>query len=77
MEKDKSCVETITGYAIDEIIKGFKNKKNKSKIIKYIIDPILSDLTIRYYPHFLTIIIILVLMVILLITLLLIILFDK
>jgi hypothetical protein len=75
--ENKSCIGSITGFAIDEIIKGIRKKKNKEKISKYIMEPILSDLSVRYYPHFLTIIIILVLMVVLLITLLLLTLFDK
>lgn len=60
----------ITNTVIDGIIKEIKKKKIKEKIMKNIFDPLLCDLTTRYYPHFLTITIILVVMVLLLISIL-------
>lgn len=63
-------VGPITDGIINEIIKKLKNKKTKEKIMKNIIDPLLYDLTMRYYPHLLTMTIILVVIVLLLISIL-------
>lgn len=42
----------------DNIINGFvdelKKKRNKEKIMKNIIEPILSDINDKYYPYILT-----------------------
>jgi len=60
----------ITNSAIDGIIKEINKKKTKEKIMKNIIDPLLCDLTVRYYPHFVTITFVLVVIIILLIAIL-------
>lgn len=60
----------LTDAILDNIIKEIKKKHNKEKIMKNIIDPLLCDLTTRYYPHFLTVTIILIIMVVLLIAIL-------
>jgi hypothetical protein len=60
----------ITNSVIDGIIKEINKKKTKEKIMKNVIDPLLCDLSIRYYPHFVTITIVLVLIIILLIAIL-------
>lgn len=67
----------LTNSMLDNVIKEIKKKKNKEKIMKNIIDPLLCDITNRYYPHFMTVTIILVLMVILLITILIMIVIQK
>ena len=67
----------ITNSVIDGIITEIKKKKTKEKIMRHIIEPLLRDLTIRYYPHLLTITIILVLMVLLLVSILIIIVVQK
>jgi cytochrome c-type biogenesis protein CcmH/NrfF len=67
----------ITNSMLDNVIKEIKKKKNKEKIMKNIIDPLLCDITNRYYPHFMTITIILIVMVILLITILIMIVVQK
>lgn len=60
----------ITDAFIDKIIKEVKKKKTKEKILTHVIDPLLCDLTTRYYPHLVTLTIILIIMVILLVTIL-------
>jgi len=67
---DDGYVGPITNSIIDGVIKELKRKRNKEKILKHIIDPLLYDLTSRYYHYFITIIIILVIMVLILISLL-------
>ena len=51
----------ITNSVIDGVISEIKKKKTKEKIMKNIVDPLLCDLTTRYYPYLITITIILVL----------------
>lgn len=60
----------ITNSIIDGIISEIKKKKTKEKIMKNIIDPLLCDLTTRYYPYLITITIILILIVVLLLSIL-------
>jgi hypothetical protein len=60
----------ITNSVIDGIIAEIKKKKTKEKIMRHIVDPLLCDLTTRYYPYLITITIILVLMVLLLVSIL-------
>jgi len=70
-------VGPMTGAVIDNIIKEIKKKPNKEKIMKHIVDPLLKDLTTRYYPHFITITAILVIIVLMLIVILIVILLNK
>lgn len=65
-----SFVGPVTDAVINNIIKELKKKETKEKIMKNIIDPLLYDLSSRYYPYLLTIIITLLLIVILLVALL-------
>ena len=67
----------LTNTIIDNIVKEFKKKHNKEKLFKNVIDPLLKDLTTRYYPHFVTITAILIIIVILLIILLFVVVMDK
>ena len=60
----------ITNGVIDGVIREIKKKKTKEKIMRNIIDPLLKDLSVRYYPHFMTITVILVVIVLLLISIL-------
>lgn len=57
----------MTDGVIDAIVKEIKKKKTKEKIMVGIIDPLLCDLTVRYYPHLMTITVMLVVVVLLLI----------
>jgi len=64
-------METHIGPATDKIInlivKEVSKKKNKDKILKYVIEPILYDITRKYYYHFIMIISILLVIIALLI----------
>jgi|TARA_Y100000780_G_C13650394_1_gene404314 hypothetical protein len=53
-------------YIIDSCIYEIRKDETQEKIFKYIIDPLLKDLSTRYYPYFVAIIIILLLIIILL-----------
>jgi len=57
----------ITDGFINKCIQEVKKKKVKEKIMGEIIDPLLKDLSIRYYPYFVTVISILITMTLLLI----------
>ena len=65
-----SFVGPVTDSVINNIIKEIKKKENKEKIMKHIIDPLLCDLSSRYYPYLVMIIITLLLIIILLVSLL-------
>lgn len=56
----------ITEAIIDEGINELKRKKDK--IFADVIDPLMYDISCRYYPHFIVVIVILLLIVILLVT---------
>jgi hypothetical protein len=56
----------MTEAMIDTVIREVKKKSNKDKIIKHIIDPLLCDISSRYYSYFIMTIIVLLLVVILL-----------
>jgi fatty-acid desaturase len=65
-----SFVGPITNKLIKSIVKEFKKKQNKEKIMTYIINPILCDISKRYYSYFIFTIIVLTLVIILLISIL-------
>jgi len=60
----------ITETFIDKITKELKKSKTKEKIMKGIIDPLLKDLSVRYYPHFITMTTTLIIIIVLLISIL-------
>ena len=60
----------FTTNIIDKFISHIKKKENKEKIMKHFINPILNDITNKYYSYFLSLIIILIFMIILLVVLL-------
>jgi hypothetical protein len=72
MEDDLSVnfIGPMTTKIINSFIKEIKKKKNKEKIMKNIIEPILNDINDRYYPHMLTLTALLSLIIILLLLLL-------
>ena len=51
---------------LNSCLKELKKKENRDKIMNDVIDPIVSDITCKYYPHFLLLTILQFLMVILL-----------
>ena len=78
-KKNKICSEEnnnlsflgpVTNSILDLIIEEIKKTKTKEKIMENIIDPLLKDLSIRYYPHFIIITIALIMIIILLISIL-------
>ncbi len=74
---DFNAVGPMTSNIITSLISELKKKYNKDKIIKYFIDPIIVDITSRYYSYFLSLILIVIFMVIMLITLVILIVFNK
>jgi hypothetical protein len=62
--------DAFIGPFADNLINSFvnevKKKKNKDKIMKNIIEPILNDINDKYYPHMLTLTILLSMIIILL-----------
>lgn len=66
-DNDGIYVGPVTHAVLDGIIKEFKKKKTQEKIMKHVIDPVLCDISTRYYPYFLTMTVMLTIMIILLI----------
>jgi hypothetical protein len=58
----------MTDALINQITVELKKKENKDKIMNNIIDPLLCDITARYYSHFLTGTVVLIIIVVLLLT---------
>ena len=67
----------ITSGFIKNFILELQKKNNRDKIIKYFINPIINDITSRYYSYFLSLILILIFMVLMLIILIILIIFHK
>lgn len=70
MSSISSLIGPTTDAIIKLIVKSIKRKKTKDKIMKNIIDPLLCDLSSRYYPYFIMIIVTLLLITILLVCIL-------
>lgn len=70
MNNDDSFIGPMTDNIINSFIDEIKKKKNKEKIMKNIIEPIINDINDRYYPHMLMLIVLLALIIILLLLLL-------
>jgi hypothetical protein len=60
----------ITDNLISTLTTQVKKKKNRDKIMKNIVEPVLKDINNKYYPHYITIISLFIMMIIMLITLL-------
>lgn len=67
----------ITEILIDKCIKQIKKRKNKEKIMEYIIDPLLIDIVSRYYPYLISIMSALFVIIILLIAILILLILQK
>ncbi len=63
-------VGPITDAILDSVITELNKVETKEKIMKQIIDPLLKDMSTRYYPYFMMIIIVLLIVIILLVTIL-------
>lgn len=59
----------FTDTVINGIVKEAKKDKNKKKIMKHVIEPILTDVNARYYPHMMTLTCLLLIIILLLIIL--------
>lgn len=70
-------ISSITNVIMDNIVKELKKKKNRDKIVKNVIDPILCDIKDKYYPYFITLVIILILIILLLVSILSVCVIDK
>lgn len=64
----------VTNSIIDGLVKEFKKKETKEKLMKNICDPFLHDVAMRYYPYFIVTMIILLVIIVLLISILIIVL---
>ena len=67
----------LTSGLIKTIILELQKKTNRDKIIKHLINPVINDITSRYYSYFLSLILILIFMVLMLIILIILIIFHK
>jgi hypothetical protein len=63
-------VGPITNNIIEEFINELKKKETKDKIFEGVINPLIRDISTRYYPYFILIIVVLVLIIVLLISIL-------
>ncbi len=66
MEDNTTFIGPITDGIVKDFINEVKKKKNRDKIMKNLIEPILSDINDRYYPHMMTLMVLLALIIILL-----------
>lgn len=65
-----SYIGPVTDAAINCVIKELKKKETKEKVMEHIIDPLLRDMSSRYYPYFMMVIVILLIIIILLVSIL-------
>lgn len=63
---DESFIGPMVDNMIDRFIDEFKKRNFKEKIMRTMINPILSDIEDRYYPYFMSLVILLVIIIILL-----------
>ncbi len=56
-----------TSNIIDSLTFEISKKKNRKKIIKRVITPILEDINKKYYPHFMALLSLLIIMTIMMI----------
>lgn len=66
----ESYIGPVTNAVIDSIIKELKKKQTKEKVMNCIIDPLLRDMSSRYYPYFMMIIVVMLVIIILLVSIL-------
>ena len=63
-------IGSLSDNLINSFVDEIKKKKNKEKIMKNIIEPILNDINDKYYPYMLTLTFLLSIIIILLLLLL-------
>ena len=67
---ETSFIGPMTENLINGFVDELKKKKNRDKIMRNVIEPILTDIDNRYFPHMMTLTMLLTLIIILLIMLL-------
>lgn len=67
---DVSYIGPLTNTIIDCVIKELKKKQTKEKVMNNIVDPLLRDMSSRYYPYFMMIIVVMLVIIILLVSIL-------
>lgn len=65
-----SYIGPMTDAVIEGIIKELKKKETKEKVMRNIIDPLICDMSSRYYPYFMMMIVVLLVIIILLVSIL-------
>ena len=65
-----SYIGPITDSVIEGIIQEFRKRETKEKVMRNIIDPVLCDITARYYPYFMMLVVILLIIIVLLVAIL-------
>lgn len=65
-----NTIGPMTDAVINRCIFEMRKKERREKIMTYIIDPLLADLSSRYYPFFILIVVVLILIVVLLVAIL-------
>lgn len=68
--EENSFIGPMTENIINSFVDEIKKKKNREKIMKNVIEPILNDINERYFPHMMTLVVLLVMVIILLLLLL-------
>jgi hypothetical protein len=67
---DNSFIGPMTDNLINSFVDELKKKKNRDKVMKNIVEPILNDINDRYFPHMMTLTILIILVIVLLLLLL-------
>lgn len=67
--EDRAFIGPIADNLINLFVVELKKKKNKDKLMKNIIEPVLNDVSDRYYPYIMSLTLLLVLIIALLLIL--------
>lgn len=65
-----SFIGPMTDTLVNSFVDEMKKKKNRDKIMKNIVEPILNDINSRYFPHMMILTILIVIVIVLLLLLL-------
>jgi len=65
-----SFIGPMTDNLVNSFVDEMKKKKNRDKIMKNVVEPILNDINNRYFPHMMILIILIVIVIVLLLLLL-------
>jgi len=67
---DNSFIGPMTENLVNSFVNELKKKKNRDKVMKNIVEPILTNINERYFPHMMTLTVLIALIIILLLLLL-------